>query len=205
MSSKKFSKLFATATLLTAISAPVMAGNIYTVNYDGSNIDLTGTIETNAIGTFQPSALDALLIDYQITASQNGNFPFVFTKDNSTWGATGNGSLINIIISASTITFSSPSSLGAIDQSENQFVRADIATNWTRENLRYYLDQLGFLPPSPNDFIQDTVSTEFVLATLQTTPVDEPFDFLLLSMGFIGLGIARYRKHLTADYAFSKH
>lgn len=199
MNSKKLSKLFATAALLTAISAPVIAGNIYTINYDGANIDLTGTIETNALGTFQPEALDALLIDYQITASENGTFPFVFTKANSTWGAVGNGSLIDIIISASTITLFSPSPSGAIDQSENQLLRADTATNGARENLRYSFDQLGLRMPSPpNTVIQDTVSTQFVLATA----VDEPIYLLLLSMGLISMGIMRYRKRLAIDYTF---
>lgn len=93
----RFGAIMAGALMLCTASAAT-AGVIYDVNLDGSTIDLTGFIETNALGNFSPSAFDGQVIDFSITASENLAFSFLFNLSNSTWGLFGNGALINILV-----------------------------------------------------------------------------------------------------------
>jgi len=76
---KPFVKHASIALVLGLLSGVAQAGIIYDVNFNGSTIDLAGFIDANTLGTFTPTAFDATLADYAITASNNGLASFLFT------------------------------------------------------------------------------------------------------------------------------
>jgi hypothetical protein len=211
MNTKKYNTLLAITAVLCTVAMPSQASSIYSVNYIGTNIKLTGSIETNALGMFVPEALNPSLIDYQILATgydptDTGHASpatFLFTAANSTWGFIGNGLNININITASSIELFS--NVGFIDSLTNVFLQADGITNGARENLRFAGSELGYRTPAPipDDVYYDNVNPHFVIATQQTPAVPEPLSTLLLSAGLIGLSFVRARKSHAADNTFS--
>jgi hypothetical protein len=179
---------FAAAVLLLP-AQQIHAGPIYDVFLDGTNVDLVGFIEVNSTGNFTPNAFDGQVVDFSITASLNGAFPFVFTLANSTWGPTGFGAHVTIGVTATEITLAAPT--GGNFDARNLFLLADAVTNGARENLRIFQDQLGYRTPNPpNDVVFETVATPFVLATAR---VPEPGTLALLGLGLSFFGFARRR------------
>lgn len=184
---------FAGFCLLTASQSNASA--TYNISLNGSTIDLSGFIETSALGTFSPTEFRSQLTDYSINASYNGTYAYIFNLANSTWGNSNYmiGSNVSITVSATEIVLSA--STGQNYAPENTFLLANVVTNGAGENLRLFQDQLGYRTPNPPDasplfVIFETVPISFVLAT--ASPVPTPSAAWLLGSGLLGLiGVAR--------------
>jgi len=169
----------------------------YNVSFDGPVIDLSGFIETNAVGTFSSTAFDALVTDFSITASANGAAPFVFTSANSSWGGAFDsafGANVSVSVAASAIELLAP--LGDINSADNVFLIADNPTNFVIENLSVTSTQLRYrLPRPPDGVIFDTVSNPFVLATAQqVSAVPLPAALPLFGTGLAVMGFVGWRR-----------
>lgn len=180
-------KILALTGLTIALALPANAGAIYNINFNGSVVDLSGFIETDAVGIFSPTDFDSQITNYSIFGSWNGFAPFEFTKANSTWGGSfvGAGANVSISILASAITLSAP--LGYDYDGGNIFLIADNpAPDGIIQNLRIAQDHLGFRS-DPDTMVFETVSPTFTLATAS---VPEPTSLSLLAAG---LGLIAFR------------
>lgn len=184
--------VFGLATILLCAATPTNAGTIYNVNFSGTDISLSGYINTNALGNLTPVAFDTQIIDFSITATGTAysQYPFTFTQVNSTWGGvffgvtTGANVVINL--TPTHITLTNPNV--AQNNAQNIFLIADgISTNNARENLRIFDGTLGFRTPSPpNKLLLEIIAQPFTIATATPTEtVPEPISYQLLGLGLI--------------------
>lgn len=185
-------KFLAISGLTIALALPASAGTIYNINFNGSVVDLSGFIETDAVGTFSPTAFDSLITNYSILGSWNGFAPFTFTKANSTWGGNFAGAGVNVSISilGSAITLSAP--LGYDFDGGNIFLIADNpAPDGIIQNLRIAQNHFGFRS-DPDTMVFETVSPTFTLATARV-PEPTPLSLLAAGLGLIGFHVRRRR------------
>ncbi|WP_299725480.1 hypothetical protein [uncultured Tateyamaria sp.] len=190
-----FVKALCAAAFCTALAAPAYAAT-YNISFDGSFVDLSGTIDISTTGSFDPAGFDAVVTGYSITATTDGTNPFTFTETNSTFGP-GTGTTITVSATDIILSTSETNRLALA----TLFLAADVATNNTRENLRLTTTQLGFRAPTnptvPNTAFEN-ITTPFTLAQVApvapVAPVPLPAGLPLLAVGiglFAGL---RWRK-----------
>jgi hypothetical protein len=183
-------KTLAAASLAIASVMPAHAGTIYDVSFNGSKIDLSGFIETNAVGDFSPGDFDSQVLSYSLVASWNGFAPFTFTAANSTWGFNFEGANVVISILNGMISLSAPT--GGDFDGGNGFLMADVATNGAQENLRLFQDHLGFRTSDPpNAMLFDTLSGPFVLGKARAIP--EPASIATFAFGLMLFGVTTRR------------
>jgi hypothetical protein len=182
--------IIAAASLLLSIVTPAHAGTIYNINFNGGTVDLSGFIETDALGTFSPTALDSMISNYSILASWNGANPFTFTKANSTWGEGFLGAGANVIISILGGAFQLSAPTGYDFNGGNLFLLADNpAPDGIIQNLRIAQDHLGFRS-SPDTMVFETVSPTFTLG-LARIPEPAPLPLMVSGLALIAVHLRR--------------
>jgi hypothetical protein len=191
--------IIAAASLLLSITH-AHAGTIYNINFNGSTVDLSGFIETDALGTFSPTALDSLISNYSILASWNGANPFTFTKANSTWGEGFLGAGANVIISILGGAFQLSAPTGNDFNGGNLFLFADNpASDGIIQNLRIAQNHFGFRS-SPDTMVFETVSPTFTFATARI-PEPAPLPLMISGLALIVVHLrsnARTKRPLLA-------
>jgi PEP-CTERM motif len=191
-----------------AFTPHARASVTYSVNFNGSTIDLTGFVTVNSLGSFTPTTFDANVIDYFVVASENGFGVFEFTPINSTWGGVGNifagqetGGNITINVLSDTIEMLAP--LGGTFIVTNGFLTADVAVNGSRPNLRFAQNELAFRQPNPPDSTVSEFlpSSVFTLAS-NSQQIPEPSTWSLTGLSLAGLYFLRRRKKPAFSASF---
>ena len=178
--------ILAASCLLIIVSVPARA-TIYNINFNGSIVDLSSFIETDAVGTFSPTNFDSLVLNYSILGSWNGANPFTFTKANSTWGGGFLGSNVAISILGGVIQLSAP--MGFDFDGGNVFLIVDNPLpDGIIPNLRIAQNHFG-LRSDPDTMVFETVPTTFTLAK-----VPEPGSIPLLAAGLGLIAFSRVAK-----------
>lgn len=172
-----------------ALFFPIAANAVtYTVDYDGPNIDLTGTIETSALGSFSASQFDASLTQFSITASFNGaaNSIFTFTDGNSSFGGSFQGQqfggLITVDVTPTTISINT---LGTnLFDGSTVFLNADVLTDGALQNLTIIPGIFRFRSNSAANVAFETATVPFTLASAPAAiPLPASLPLLALSIG----------------------
>jgi hypothetical protein len=188
----KFGRMVLLVSALLTGPVAAQAQTTYTVAFNGGTIDLFGTIQVSAFGLFNGSIVGANVVDYSITASNNGAAAFTFTMANSFWGGSGVGTALTFEATATSLSITS---LFGVNSSVNRFLTANAATNGAIENLRLNSDgDLGYRTPSPPDvLLTEQVGTTFVLGTAPVA-VPEPTSLALVLTGVVGVAGAVLRR-----------
>src|SRR5215467_10250673 len=119
--------LLALTVLFCSLAVPASASTIYSIDFDGATVDLSGFIEVDAVGSFTPAEFDAAVLNYSITASNNGAAVYTFTAANSTFGPSGFGGDVTITADGTVIGLSSVATTTFFEPSV--FLLADVITN----------------------------------------------------------------------------